>query len=189
LFPTVYPGTTTGSAADLRSTLTEVGVGHVYLESLAGGTQAAGGDPSVAGAALRSNTLEFHNAFSSMFNDVVASNFDQLWGQQIQGYSDYAAARHAGDAAGAAAAASRLDAFTQSFGSFLAADTGGRLQAGGVAGELETQVRAVETVLDGAATGAGDLSTRIRAAAGAVPGWTTALAEAVAEQNPTRYLP
>lgn len=189
LYPDTYPGTATGTAANLRSSLTELVVEHVGLVSVTGGLLAGGNDAGPAAAALTNNSTELHNAVASIYGDTTAAKFDDAWGSQIQEYTAYAKAKALLDSAGSATAASQLDTSGQAFGAFISTATASRVAAGDVAGAFSFQVKALEGVIDGAATKAPDGASRMRSAAGAVPGWTAKFAEAVAEQFPTRYLP
>jgi hypothetical protein len=189
LYPDTYTGTPTGTAANLRSSLTELGVEQVELAALATGPVAGGKDSGAQTAALAANTGELHNAFAATYGDATAQQFDGLWGDQVQGLMAYAKARATGDSPGAQAATAQLEIFAGSFGQFVSRVTAGGVDAATATTAITTQLHAVENAIDGAASNASDEASRIRAAAGAAPAWMASLSEAMSVQFPTRYLP
>jgi hypothetical protein len=186
LYPAVYTGTPTASAADLRSSFTELMVEHIYLAAITYGTVAAGQAAGPAGVALDANSTELHNGISSMFNDTVAGQFTALWSAQTEAYEAYAAAT---TPAAKSVAASQLDTFVQNFGRFIFLTTDSKMSADAASSAIGTQVGAVKAVIDAEAAGGANVAALTRAAAGAVPNWVATFTEAVAELQPLRYLP
>jgi hypothetical protein len=181
LYPSVYPGTTTGSAADLRASFTALMIEHVELAAITGGTLAAGHPAGPASVALDNNSTELHNGISSMLGDVVAVQFSTLWAQQIDAYKQYVS-----DKAGAVA---QLGSFSQGFGQFVSGVTQSKVSATSASQAIATQNAAMEAVIDASASGSSNVATATRAAAGAAPNWVATFTEAIAELQPLRYLP
>jgi len=203
LFPDAYPGTATGSAANLRATLTNALVQHVYLAGLALGAVARGTDPGPALAAVANNTQQLTNVFASIYGDAVgrqagcpsspptstARCFTQLWNDHLTGLGAYAKAKASSDDQAASAAVAQLDTFRTAFGQFMAQTTDAKLGADAVAAELKLHIDSLLAFVDAAAANAPDAVTRLRVAAGHMPGMASSWAEAIAEQFPSRYLP
>lgn len=189
LDPDTYPGTVTGSASNLRASLTASFVEHVELAGIALGAVATGRDPGPAAAALDANGRQIANAFAAIYTDQAAATFLSSWRSHIGFFVDYAKAKAAGDPGGAATASAKLDEYTHAVGAFLADVTKGRLPADTVAADFKMHVDSLLAVIDGAASHASDETGRLRTAAGHMPGTASAVAEAVAEQFPAKYLP
>ena len=189
LDPETYPGTVTGSASNLRASLTTSFVEHVELASKALEAVATGHDPGASAAALDANGRQIANAFAAIYTDQAAATFLSSWRSHIGFFVDYAKAKAAGDPAGAAAASAKLDEYTHAVGAFLSGATKGRLPADDVAADFKMHVASLLAVIDGAASHAPDETGRLRTAAGHMPGTAAAVAEAVSEQFPAKYLP
>ncbi|GAC1533166.1 MAG: hypothetical protein NVS3B12_12220 [Acidimicrobiales bacterium] len=189
LDPDTYPGTVTGSASNLRASLTASFVEHVELAGNALEAVATGRDPGPAAAALDANGRQIANAFAAIYTDQAAATFLSSWRSHIGFFVDYAKAKAAGDPSGAATASAKLDEYTHAVGAFLSDVTKGRLPADTVAADFKMHVDSLLAVIDGAASHASDETGRLRTAAGHMPGTASAVAEAVAEQFPAKYLP
>ena len=189
LDPETYPGTVAGSASNLRASLTTSFVEHVELASKALEAVATGHDPGASAAALDANGRQIANAFAAIYTDQAAATFLSSWRSHIGLFVDYAKAKAAGDPAGAAAASAKLDEYTHAVGAFLSGATKGRLPADDVAADFKKHVASLLAVIDGAASHAPDETGRLRTAASHMPGTAAAVAEAVSEQFPAKYLP
>jgi hypothetical protein len=173
LFSSQYPGTPTGTAANLRATLTSMLVEHVELGTLTFGAIATGQTAGAQRIALDANTAELHSAFASMYDDATATTFTTLWNRLLSGYDAYA--RSPGQATDS------FDVFARDFATFID-------HTCAVSLDTKPLIESMQHVIQGAATGASDLFTRVRAAVAQVSPLASALAEGIAIQMPTRYL-
>jgi len=191
LHPDAYPGTPTGTAANLRATITAALVEHVELASLTLEAVATGLPSGPAAAALGANTQQLTNVFSAVYSDQSGMDFARLWASHIADLVDYARARASNDTSAAEAASSRLNDYTRAFGAYLSGSeaTAGRLSAGAVTSDFKVHVDSLLAVTDAAASRAADQAVAVRRAAGHMPPTASSLAEAIAEQFPVKYLP
>lgn len=189
LLPDTYPGTITGSAANLRASLTSVLVEHVELASIALIDVSTNADAGSAQAALDANGRQLANVFAAVYNDQAAATFLAQWRAHIGFFVDYAKAKAGGDQAGAATAAAKLDDYSTSVGKFLAQATNGKLSADAVTEEFRAHVASLLAVVDGATGRSPGETLLIRTAAGHMTDTASVLAEAIAEQFPAKYLP
>ena len=189
LLPDTYPGTITGSAANLRASLTSVLVEHVELASIALIDVSTNADAGAAQAALDANGRQLANVFAAVYDDRAAGTFLGQWRAHIGFFVDYAKAKAGGDQAGAAAAAAKLDDYSTSVGTFLAQATNGKLSADAVTAEFRAHVASLLAVVDGATGRSPGETLLIRTAAGHMTDTASILAEAIAEQFPAKYLP
>ncbi|MFI5041773.1 MAG: hypothetical protein ACHQNA_07985 [Acidimicrobiales bacterium] len=189
LEPTTYPGTATGTAANLRASLTTALVEHSELISLATQAQATGQDPGAAVAAVGNNTRQLTNIFASIYGDQTGLQFAKLWNVEVNSLMDYAKAKGTSDAQAASTAATQLTNWSADFGTFLATTTAGKYSAGAASADFAGFIDSMENFIDGAATQAPDKVTRLRVATAHMPGIASSLAEAIAEQFPSKYKP
>ncbi|GAC1318316.1 MAG: hypothetical protein NVSMB12_17060 [Acidimicrobiales bacterium] len=189
LAPETYPGTVTGTAANLRASLTTVLVEHVELAAIALSDVVAGRDAGPAAAVLDANGRQLANVFAAAYTDQAAATFLAQWRSHIALFVDYAKAKAAGDPAAASAAAAKLDDYSSAVGAFLAQATNGKLSAPAVAAEFRTHIAGVLAAVDGAATRNPAETQLISAAAAHMTDTASTIAEAIAEQYPAKFLP
>jgi hypothetical protein len=187
-FPNQYPGTPTGSAANLRASLTASFVAHSYLLGIATATSLGGGNVAPATATLESNTHELANAFASVFGDSMGSGFATLWTGQIQTFLAYAGAVSTGDRAAQDKATAALSAFGSAFGGLISSIIPA-LTADQVAAAIATHVGTTLPVINAQAARDAAQFDLLRSAAEQMPAIARQLSEAIAEQFPLRYLP
>jgi len=183
-----YPGTTTGTAANLRAQVTATLVDHVYLAGIVTATILNQADTVAAKAALSSNTDAFANVFSAVYGDAAGAQAAKLWNDQISGYEAYAMAAGASDASGRAQARSQLDTFKDAFAGFVSG-LDSKLQAASVSSSLGGHVDSFLAAVDAQAAKSPSQFDLLGQAGRSMVGPGDELSEGIAEQFPTKYLP
>ena len=182
-----YTGTATGTAANMRSSLTMAWVEHVELAALNIDEIADGHKTGIWSAALDANTQQLENAMTTNLGDQAARQFGSVWGAYIGALRTYTLALTSGDAASAGTARSQLAGSAQTIGAFFAGQGIG-LDANVLTGEVQPIVGGLQLVAD-AATSQAPQGTPIRTAAGYVPKLASDIAEAFALAKPNLYAP
>jgi hypothetical protein len=185
---TRYPGTVTGTAANLRALLTSALVSHTYLAAIMTATTIGGGDVAAPAATLEANSEAIENVISSVYGDIAGRQFLTLWQSYIGFIGDYAHAVVAGDAAGAAKARAELTTFSTTLGTFFAGVVA-QLPAATVTADTSASVQGLLAVIDAQAAKSPTQFDLLRQAALTMPTSGDLISEAIAVQFPTRFLP
>jgi hypothetical protein len=186
--PTKYPGTVTGTAANLRSLLTSVLLSHTYLAAITTATTIGGGDMAAPAATLEANSEAIENVVASVYGDIAGGQFLTLWKGYVGFIGDYAHAAAGGDAAGQATARTELAAAGTNVGAFFAS-TVAHLAASTVTTDFNGEVQGLLAVVDAQAAKSATQFDLLRQAALPMPMLADHISEAIAEQFPTRFLP
>jgi len=182
LDPDQYPGTPTGTAANLRASLTAALVDHVELAALTTDALAAGKDPQQPIAALNANTVQLENIVIVNFGDPAALTFASKWGSYISSLEAYAKSKAGGGSA------PDLSGVGADIGGFFHAQAPAELSAALIGSDVQAVVSGLQAVVDDAGSQSPAV-TALRLAAGSVPKLGSDLAEGLAELKPALYLP
>ncbi len=181
LDPDQFPGTPTGTAANLRASVTSALVEHVELTALATDQLASGkaADPEIA--AVASNTAQLANIVIVNFGDQASQDFTKLWGGYAASLEGYAKAK------GGSGTAPDLSGVGQQVGAFFGAQAP-QLSATLIGSDSQQMVDALKAVIDASAAQSPSV-TSLRVAAAFVPKLASDIAEGIAEDKPAQYLP
>jgi hypothetical protein len=179
LDPAQYPGTVTGTAANLRAGVTSALVEHVELVGLTTAQLATGHDGAAESAALDANSAALDNVAIVNFGDPAGREFLAGWGKYVSQLEAYAKAKAGGGTA------PDLSGVGQTIGAFFAAHAP-QLSAALIGSDFQQMVDALKTVVDAQASQAPAV-TDLRVAAAFVPKLASDLSEGIAEYKPTQY--
>jgi hypothetical protein len=145
-FPDKFPGNPSTKAVDVRVSMNNLLQEHAYLATMA--TSAALGDraaeQAAATRALGDNAGELGTLFGSLFGQLVATRFSQVWASK-----DAATLAYVASSTGAAkqtALGQLSDVFVTQFSGFVQDSSG--LASSVIRPALQSQVEAMITVLD-----------------------------------------
>ncbi|HVM67428.1 MAG TPA: hypothetical protein VMU14_21330 [Acidimicrobiales bacterium] len=181
LDPDQYPGNATGTAANLRATQTAVLVDHVQIAGLAVDqlVKGAAGGPQLG--ALANNTTALTNVIIANYGDPPAKQFFSLWSSYVNGLAATARAKAGtGTAPDLSGVGAQIGAFYASLGPQLSAST--------IGADMQQMVDALVAYIDASASTAQPV-TQLRVATATVPKLASDIAEGIAENKPTQYLP
>ena len=181
LDPDQFPGTATGTAANLRAGVTSAFTEHVQLAGLTIDELVKGAGDGPEQAALDANTMQLSNIVTVNFGDPAARSFSALWNNYV---AELVAAARAKSGSGTAPDLSGVGA---QVGGFFAQQTP-LLSASTIGADTQKMVDALSTYVDDAASGSQPV-TQLRVAAGTVPKLASDLSEGIAQFKPTQYLP
>ncbi len=185
LDPDQYPGTPTGTAANLRASLTMALVEHVELAALDADQLVAGKAAGPEAAALDANTRQIANIVTASSGDQAGGQLEGIWTGYVGALRSYAKAKASGDSGAAADAAGRLTGVGAKVGAFFHGQDP-KVGEDLITADMGMPVTALQAVIDAAASGSPE-TTSLRVAAGYVPKLASDIAEAIAEQFPERY--
>jgi hypothetical protein len=182
LDPDQYPGTATGTAANLRASLTAALVDHVQLAGLTVDQLVTGavGGPSMA--ALDANTSALANVVISNFGDPAGVQFSsQVWGPYVTALEGAARSKSgSGTAPDLSGVGAKVGTFFGSLAPQLSAST--------IGADMQRMVDALSAYVDASASGTQPV-TQLRVATASVPKLGSDISEGIAESRPTQYLP
>ena len=189
-------GTTPGSAvamaatatpaAELRATMTDLLVSHVYLAGIALQTAVQTGptSPQTAAAteALDQNSMQIADAVGSVYGPEAGDQFLELWRKHIGFFVDYTVAKASGDDEAANIAKTALDGYLLDLGAFLAA-ANPNLTEDGVAEALVPHVDTLFAAIDLMVAKDPTAPSALRQAAAAMPPIAAVLTDAIVTQQ------
>jgi hypothetical protein len=179
-----YPGTPTGTAANLRASVTSALVEHVELAGLTIDQLAKGAAGGPERAALDASSVQLDNIVTANFGDPPARAFAALWGSYV---SSLEAAARAKSGRGPAPDLSGVGAQVGNFFGQQAT----QLSASTITADMQKVVDALTAYIGAVSSGA-QPALQLRVAAGAVPKLASDLAEGIAEYvntvKPGQYL-
>jgi hypothetical protein len=181
LDPEQYPGTATGTAANLRAGITAALVEHVELAGLTADKLVKGQDGAPELASLAANTTQLGNVVRVNFGDPAARTFNEIWAKYV---AELQADMRAKSGSGAAPDLSGVGA---QVGAFFAAESP-QFSASTIGAEMQKMVDALVAYNAAAASGTQPVA-ELRVAAATVPKFAADLAEGIAETRPLQYLP
>jgi hypothetical protein len=183
----------TAEAPALVQTLTDLLDSHVYLAAIAVEqavvTKSTSSDEFTAAAtALDRNSVDLANAIASVYGQAAGKQFLGLWRKHIGFFVDYTAGRLGGDKAAEKKALEALSNYKVDFAAFLEKATGGELLADAAAEALQMHVDSLIEVINAVVDGSGKpFELLYTAASHHMPATATALAGAIAAQNPDDF--
>ncbi len=190
--PGTSPGTavamaaTATPAAELRATMTDLLVSHVYLAGIALQTavQTSPTSPQTAAAteALDQNSMQIADAVGSVYGPEAGDQFLELWRKHIGFFVDYTVAKAAGDDEAANIAKTALDGYLLDLGAFLAA-ANPNLTEDGVAEALVPHVDTLFAAIDLMVAKDPTAPSALRQAAAAMPPIAAVLTDAIVTQQ------
>jgi len=181
LDPEQFPGTATGTAANLRAAVTSALFEHVELAILVCDELVAGRAGAPESAALAVNTGALANIVIVNFGDQAARDFTTLWNGYVTALEGYARAKAGG------AGAPDLSGVGQQVGAFFAQQAP-QLNATLIAADMQQMVDGLKATVDASATQSPEV-TSLRVAGATVPKLASDIAEGIAEFKPAQYLP
>jgi len=181
LDPDQYPGTATGTAANLRASITAALVEHVELAALTTDPLVAGQSAAVPAASLADNSGQLDNVVTVNFGDPAGETFASLWGSYVSSLEGYARSKAGGGTA------PDLSGVGQQIGAFLGAQAP-QLSASVLGSDVQALVDTLKAVVDDAGSQTPEVIA-LRVAAATVPKLGSDLAEGIAEDKPKLYLP
>ena len=178
-------------SAALQQTLTSLLNGHEYLAGSAVAMAVINGDnPALfeaAAAALDKNSVDLSKAVASVYGDAGGKQFLKLWRKHIGFFVAYTQA--GGEGAAAKKAVKDLDGYRSDFGAFIESATEGGLPKSAVEDALKPHVDSTLTAIDGVlGKEKGNPFVLLKEAAGHLPGVATALATAIVQQMPDKFI-
>ena len=187
-FPAAYPGTATGTASNLRASLTGAFVSHAYLVGVATATVIGGGDVDPASASVATNTEQLTNAVGAIYGDASGRRFRDLWNSYNGFFISYARAAAAGDAAAQAQAKALLDSFAPTFAA-LWTQANPKLTSAQVTATIQADTDAQVAVIDAQVARSTTQFDLLRQTGTIASKTAEVLSEGIAEQFPQKYLP
>ncbi len=188
-FPDKFAGKVDGSAAGIRTALSNLLQEHVYLTSAATGGALGGRTPEFeqAAATLDKNTIGLGKAIGSVYGDAADKRFLEIWRAHIGFFVNYTQATAKGDAPAKAKALADLDGYRADFDAFI---TGANpnVPKGAIAEGLKPHVSHLAGMID--AQGKKDLPGTdkfVRQAAEHAPMLGDILAAAIVKQFPAKF--
>jgi copper chaperone CopZ len=188
-YPAKFAGSTSSSAAGLRTTLNLGLREHVYLAAAATGAALGGRDAEfkAAAAALDANGMDIAKAIGSVYGPDAEKAFLPLWRRHIGFAVDYTVGVATKDKAKQDKAVTELVGYTQDFGAFLSS-ANPNLPKATVADLVKTHILTLKDVIDAqAAKDPGKSFTMLRTAAGHMQMIADPLAEAIVKQFASRF--
>jgi hypothetical protein len=180
-----YPGHATGTAANLRASVTSALTEHVQLAGLSVDQLVKGVVGGPESSALDGNTLQLANIVTANFGDPPARQFTTLWSAYVTALE---ATAHAKTGSGTAPDLSGVGAGIGAFFGQLAP----QFSASTIGADMQRMVNELSAYIDAAASGRQPV-TQLRVAAATVPKLGSDLAEGIAEYGNTvklgQYLP
>jgi hypothetical protein len=181
LDPDQFPGTATGTAANLRAAVTSALVEHVELAALVIDELVAGRPGAPESAALAANTAQLADIVIVNFGDQAARDFTTLWNAYVTALEGYARGKVGGGGT------PDLSGMGQQVGAFFSQQAP-QLNATLIASDTQQMVDALKATVDAAVAKSGEV-TSLRVAAATVPKLASDIAEGIAEFKPAQYLP
>jgi hypothetical protein len=181
LDPDQFPGTATGTAANLRAAVTSALFEHVELAILVCDELVAGRAAAPESAALAANTAALANIVIVNFGDQASRDLTTLWSGYVTALEGYAKAKAGG------AGAPDLSAVGQQVGAFFAQQAP-QLNATLIAADMQQTVDGLKATIDASAARSPEV-TSLRVAGATVPKLASDIAEGIAEFKPAQYLP
>jgi hypothetical protein len=181
LDPDQYPGNATGTAANLRASQTAALVDHVQIAGLAIDqlVKGAAGGPQLG--ALANNTTALTNVIIANYGDPPAKQFFSLWSSYVNGLAATARSKAGvGSAPDLSGVGAQIGAFYGSLAPQLSAST--------IGADMQQMVDALLAYIDATASATQPV-TQLRVATATVPKLASDIAEGIAENKPTQYLP
>lgn len=178
-------------SAALQQTLTDLLNGHEYLAGSAVAMAVINGDQpelfEAAAAALDKNSVDLSKAIASIYGEAGGKQFLKLWRKHIGFFVAYTQA--GGEGAAAKKAVKDLDGYRSDFGAFIEAATEGGLPKAAVADALKPHVESTLKTIDGIlGKQEGNPFLLLKEAAADLPGVATALATAIVQQMPDKFI-
>jgi hypothetical protein len=177
LDPDQYPGTATGTAANLRAGVTSALVEHAELAALYTDQVASGKAGAPESAALAANTAQLANIVIVNFGDQASRDFTGIWNAYVASLASYAKSGAGPDLSGVG----------QQVGAFFSRQAP-QLSATLIGADTQQMVDALKAAVDAARTQSPEV-TLLRVAAATVPKLASDIAEGIAEYKPAQYLP
>lgn len=106
-------------AAGLRADLTHELQEHVYLSGLTTTLVLQGADPAPAASVLEANTAALGETFATLYDEVTALKFLELWRKKTDLFVRFAQATLAADQAALADVKTQLESYSTDFATFL----------------------------------------------------------------------
>jgi hypothetical protein len=181
LDPEQFPGTATGTAANLRAAVTSALFEHVELAILVCDELVAGRAGAPESAALAANTAALANTVIVNFGDQASRDFTTLWNGYVTALEGYARAKAGGGGA------PDLSTVGQQVGAFFAQQAP-QLNATLIAADMQQTVDGLKATIDAAAARSPEV-TSLRVAGATVPKLASDISEGIAEFKPAQYLP
>jgi uncharacterized protein (DUF885 family) len=184
-----FPGSATGAAVDLRTSLNTLLSEHVYLAARATGAALRGNMTAfrAAATALDANSNDIIRAVGSVYGPDAQRAFDPLWKKHIGFVVDYTTGLATNNKAKQDKAVQDLLAYTQEFGAFLNSATKS-LPTDAVAGLVREHILTLKAVIDAQKAGNQPaVYTNLRKAMGHMQMVADPLAEAIVKQFPDRF--
>jgi hypothetical protein len=178
-------------SAQLQRDLTALLNGHEYLAGSAVALAVINPDSpelfEAAAAALDENSKDLAAAISSIYGKAGGAQFLKLWRKHIGFFIAYTEA--GGEGAAAKKAVKDLDGYRSDFGAFIEGATEGGLPKAAVEDALKPHVESTLKAIDGVLGKAeGNPFILLKEAAGHLPGVATALATAIVQQMPDKFI-
>ncbi len=188
---TSEPQPVDAEVASLQQTLTQGLTEHEYLAGIAVAMAVMNPDQpelfEAAAAALDENSKDLAAAITSIYGEAGGDQFLKLWRKHIGFFVDYTVA--GGEGAAAKKAVKDLDGYRSDFGAFIEGATEGGLPKAAVEDALKPHVESTLTAIDGVLGKAeGNPFVLLKEAAGHLPGVATALATAIVQQMPDKFI-
>ena len=184
-------GDAQAASAMLLRDLTALLNGHEYLAGSAVAMAVMQPDQpelfEAAAAALDENSVDLSKAIASVYGEAGGKQFLKLWRKHIGFFVAYTQA--GGEGAAAQKAVKDLDGYRSDFGAFIEGATEGGLPKAAVEDALKPHVESTLKAIDGVLGKAeGNPFILLKEAAGHLPGVATALATAIVQQMPDKFI-